>query len=86
MALTVLVLAGISALSGTIKYALLTMTIVTFNLFVTSILASEWRNRGLTGEDLQTTILFIGVPYGVVFIMIGIGLFVRKMRRTAREN
>lgn len=84
MALSVLLLSGISALSGTIKYALITIAIVTFNLFVTSILAGELSR--LSGTRLQTYILFIGTPYIVVFILIGIGFYVRKPRRSGRET
>lgn len=78
VALSALLLSGVSALSGQAKYAVATAIIVTTNIFFISILTTEWHRLGDT--QLKRYILFIGISYIIVLIFYGIGFYYRKCR------
>lgn len=67
VALIALVLSGISAIKGSIRYAAFTIVVVTIDLFFVSVLLH------IQDPPVVAIVLLIAVPYVITFALVGIG-------------
>lgn len=94
LALFGLILSGTSALLGNFKYVIIVLIITTVNLFCLSIASTLWdtpnddvshlvKDQNYTSieyNNVNEFIKFISIPYGIIFLCIGIGIPRRKKR------
>lgn len=71
VALGALTLSGISAIGGSIRYALPTIVIVTLDLLFVSVLPQAQ-------EPVRALAVYVGLPYIITFALVGIGLYRRN--------
>lgn len=78
VALIALVLSGISAIAGDIRYAAFTTVVVTIDLFFVSVLLQ------IQDPPVIAIVLLIAVPYVITFVLIGIGI--RRKRKASHSR
>lgn len=75
LAVSALIISGVSAIEGVLRYAWTTGGVVSLNLCCISVLPQV---QSLSAQDL---LLIVGIPYTITFLLIGVGL-IRLKRKT----